>query len=85
LVIAGLFGVSPVRVPGLPDTAVQPAQVQQPAATPDGSLVSDATRAPTPGTRLAPTGPVGPIATTTSPAHPRGGPSRTHPSPTKPA
>jgi hypothetical protein len=80
LVVAGLFGVSPVRVPGLPDTDRQPVQVQQPAPTPDGPEPSG-TRTPSPVPRLTPT--AGTPTPNQNPTHPRGGPSRSHP--TKPA
>jgi hypothetical protein len=90
LIIAGLFGASPIRLPGLPGSNenAQPGQVHQ--APPGSSGASAKTPSPAPGQGPAgsgapgaqpPTAPTPTVSpTSVNPAgHPRGGPSRSHP------
>src|SRR5262245_2299309 len=83
LLIAGLFGASPVPVPGLRgiDGGGQPVQIEQPGAAPShGSPAAPRTRQETPVPSAAPTPTAGSATASVNPGgRPRGGPSRSHP------
>lgn len=81
MIVAGLLGASPVRLPGLPGAGDKPpGEVRQPAVHSSTSISNShsATRVPAPTVAPQPPAPT----TTASPTpagHPRGGPSRPHP------
>jgi len=84
---AGLLGGSPVGVPGLPGVnGGRPAQVEQPAAGLSRTVpVTDRPRpaTPSPPATPVPGGAANPASSPSPMAHPRGGPSRSHPGKSK--